>query len=133
MTFNTERKVHDGASRYRRSERYAIERCDLAYGLTNMFLDSVSSNSILLKIPRKIRDLIYGYLHKPLSFSYKFPGMFSTATVEVSRAPSGNVLLPCSRLRDEYLESSVYAELTAVVQFDMFQERVQCSHYGLLL
>jgi hypothetical protein len=87
-----------------------------------MLVDSVPSHSVLLNFPREVRDLIYGYLHEPLNFSYKFPEMLTTVTVEVPRAPTSIVLRTCSRLCSEYFSSSVYEKLTAVVHFDMWQE-----------
>jgi hypothetical protein len=71
----------------------------------------------ILTIPREIRDLIYSYLHHPVSVGWKVDRPeVCCAMIEVQKAPFPNVLLTCSRFKEEYLESSVYADLDAVIR-----------------
>jgi hypothetical protein len=79
-----------------------------------------SASTHLLSLPREIRDQIYGYIHRPLFFAIPSSLVAATgyARVEVPMAPISNVLLTCTRMKDEYLESCVYADHTVVLHKD---------------
>lgn len=70
----------------------------------------------LLTIPREIRDLFYDYLHKRADVHWKVDeGTVCCAKIEIDEAPLLNVLLTCSRLRDEYLEGRLFAKRDATI------------------
>ncbi|KAF3008437.1 hypothetical protein E8E13_002951 [Curvularia kusanoi] len=76
-----------------------------------------TSQPHLLTLPREIRDMIYGYLTQdrqlPLKSISQVDG-FRTL-VEIKKPPYVDVLLTHSRLRDEYLQSTCFKDLSLVI------------------
>lgn len=71
----------------------------------------------LLTIPRELRDNIYEYLHREAAFYWVVGGSkLHCARVEIERAPILNALIVCHRLREEYLESGLYRNLSMFIR-----------------
>jgi hypothetical protein len=77
----------------------------------------------LLTLPREIRDRIYTYLTRDLTVQWHRgiddwkSTLETTFDIEIKDAPLLNVLLTHSRLRDEYLESTVFKRFSIMLRF----------------
>jgi hypothetical protein len=93
---------------------YAKSSCPAIFNQLTCRSD-LAQPSCLLAIPRELRDQIYGYLHRPNKFSCRTRSTGGDISIHVEQSPIIEVLLTCSRLHHEYLDSSVYTQLTAIM------------------
>ncbi|KAF2001542.1 hypothetical protein P154DRAFT_574889 [Amniculicola lignicola CBS 123094] len=85
----------------------------------NMFQSNPNpGKQTLLSLPREIRDLIYPYIAQEANLYFQDPanklilGQFWVLGLHIPRSPIVSILLTHSRLREEYLESAIFKELS---------------------
>lgn len=75
------------------------------------------SSSIILNIPREIRNQVYEYLHQPVRVTWEVREQTICCTsLEVDQAPITNDFLVCARMKEEYLESRIFKNLAATIR-----------------